>query len=53
MMKERKEMELQETELKEKELNETEMEQISGSGALDYLKEYGHEQMKDDHWSLW
>jgi hypothetical protein len=53
MMKERKEMELQETELKEKELNETEMEQISGSGALDYLKEYGREQTKDDHWSLW
>jgi hypothetical protein len=53
MMKERKEMELQETELKEKELNETEMEEVSGSGALDYLKEYGHEQTKDDHWSLW
>ena len=53
MMKELKEKELQETELKEKELNETEMEEVSGSGALDYLKEYGHEQTKDDHWSLW
>ena len=39
--------------LNEKELNETEMEEVSGSGALDYLKEYGHEQTKDDHWSLW
>ena len=53
MMKELKEKELQETERKEKELNETEMEEVSGSGALDYLKEYGHEQTKDDHWSLW